>query len=189
MKKNIFCILAITILFISCEKSAEVPTYNFSKESLTYAQIPLNKYFIYKDSVSGDTDSVIATRSTMGKVPISVHPNSIWPVSHYCQKFTLMLSNRSTSIIWFYGDAVAYANENDVYMFGNPSGNQKVLPKITIEGKDYSDVVQVKGGNNLSPSSPSYGASTFYWAKGIGIIKRTETKDSSTQTWTLLRRG
>jgi len=185
MKKNIFFILAVTILFTSCEKSAEVPTYNFSKESLAYVQIPLDKYFIYKDSVSGNTDSVIVTRSTLlMKVPYLSKNGTI---SYYFQTFDLMLSNRSTSVVWYYGTWATKPNEYDA--LSNFWVSKKILPNITIEGKDYSDVVQVTWGNNFSPSSPSYGAWTFYWAKGIGIIKRTETIGASTQTWTLLRYG
>jgi len=184
MKKNIIYILGFTILIISCEKSTDVPTYNLSKESLAYVQIPVGKYFIYKDSVSGNTDSVIVTESKLGRVPHFVS-YSIFDsrVSYYYQSFTLSLSkvNGNTSILWFNGIAGANANENDAYRFGT-SSIQKILPNIIIEGKDYSDVVQV----TYSYSSLYY---CYYWAKGIGIIKRTEPKGASAQTWTLLRRG
>lgn len=76
--------------------------------------------------------------------------------------------------------------------FTNTIGSQYVfvnIPNITIEGKSYSDVVQLTYSNYQSPSSPSYYTSTYYWAKGIGIIKRTVTTATSTQTWTLLRHG
>jgi len=221
MKKNIFYILAITILFISCKKSDVSPqpllTANFAKEGLNYVQIPLNKYFIYKDSVSGNTDSVIVTQSIL---ETKLMPANILLIlvfsppmpAYYYQSYTLLLSkvNGNTSTDWFYGIANADPTINLNTLVGltliegrDISTKYKIpafkypfyfgTSKITIEGKDYSDVIQITNSNYLSPSSPdyltSYFTSTYYWAKGIGIVKRTLKTATSTQTWTLLRRG
>jgi len=172
--------------FFPAKKSTDSPaleTFNLSKESLAYVQIPIGKYFIYKDSVSGNTDSVIVTKSELKTVPHFVSPSLFdGRVSYYYQSCTLYLSkkNGNASILWFEKIAEANANVHDAYL--DLYSTQKIIPNITIEGKNYSDVIQVT-------YSSSYFASTFYWAKGIGIIKRTETKGASTQTWTLLRNG
>jgi len=223
MKKNILYVVAVAMLFFSCKKSADSPaleTFNFSKESLTYVQIPLNKYFIYKDSVSSNTDSVIVTQSALVTQLMPAHQSGgffdpIQPAYNY-QTFTLLLSkiNGNTSTDWFYGiantdsyvspdglllrerDRSTNADKNYVFSQGSKiisPGSQIIITNITIEGKDYSHVIQFTSSNGILPSSSSYHqyylACTYYWAKGIGIIKRTVTTATSTQTWTLVRRG
>src|SRR5688500_1088160 len=50
-------------------------------EGLKYIQIPLEKYFIYKDSASGSLDSVVVTKSLFETIhyPVGTNINGIIP--------------------------------------------------------------------------------------------------------------
>jgi len=220
MKKNLFSIVACTLLFISCKKNVDEPAQvihiNFSKEALAYVQMPANKYYIYKDSATGETDSVVVTKSTLETQLMPSQTYNIlglvglWPAYNY-QTFTLVLSKiiGSTSTDWFSGIANAgysyfigantdaagvwlIERNRSATVFDSPSfliDHSKIIsPTITLEGKDYSAVVQFT--NSIGqPSNQNYLAYTYYWAKGIGIIKRSITTGNTTQTWTLVRNG
>ncbi len=47
-----------------------------------------------------------------------------------------------------------------------------IIPSITIEGKNYSSVIKGSSENVSDINDPDDEKRTFYWAKGIGIIKR-----------------
>ena len=218
MKKNLFSIVACTLLFISCKKTVDEPAkkiqINFSKEALAYVQMPVNKYYIYKDSASGKIDSVVVTKSTL---ETNLMPSQTYnilglvgqrPAYHY-QTFTLLLTKVTGSISteWFYGNADAgysayigastdlagvwlIERNRRVVVFDSRSflieHSKIIIPTITLEGKDYSDVVQFT--NSIGqPSNQNYIADTYYWAKGLGIIKRSITTGNTTQTWTLVK--
>jgi hypothetical protein len=72
--------------------------------------LPLNKYFIYKDSATGMLDSVVVKQSEVVYILIPAH-RSIGLFdpdvpAYYIQKFTLLLTrNGTTSDDWFYGEA------------------------------------------------------------------------------------
>ena len=222
MQKNVFLLAIGTLLFISCKKSVDDPRLNiqmnFSKEALAYVQMPANKYYIYKDSATGDTDSVVVAQSSLEtKLMPSLTYNILGfdthqPAYNY-QTFTLLLAkvNGSTSTDWFYGIADANyfftlkntdtagvwlmekhrSTDEFILVVFSPhftNGNKIIIPNLTIEGKNYSDVVQFTN-RRLTPSSQNYLASTYYWAKGIGIIKRSITTGNTTQTWSLTRNG
>lgn len=57
---------------------------------------------------------------------------------------------------------------------------------MNIEGKTYSNVIEtiMASGN---PADPGYKKTIYYWAKPVGIIKRTMINGSSIKTYTLLR--
>jgi hypothetical protein len=47
------------------------------------------------------------------------------------------------------------------------------IPAMTIEGNTFTDIITGGTDNtNLDINNPNYLKRTFYWAKGIGIIKR-----------------
>lgn len=229
MKTNIILLSVVTLLCISCKKNVNEPgpiQINFSKEALTYVYMPPNKYYIYKDSATGETDSVMVTQSEVDRILAPAQTYNILGFpghqpAFYYQSFSLLLSkiNGSSSSDWFYGIAKANlgyfsssntdsaglmllernrsANADKLYVFNSFSlasgfGNT-VFPSLTIEGKVYSDVIRVTNNNGYTPSISGYSqfylATIYYWAKGIGIIKRSLITASSTKTWTLVRNG
>jgi len=63
------------------------------------------------------------------------------------------------------------------------------MPSVNIEGKTYTDVHSFFSSNGLPASNPGYLATTFWWVKGIGIIKREIKTNNSVKTSLLLRHG
>ena len=66
------------------------------------------------------------------------------------------------------------------------SNSQYSNLSMNIEGKTYSNVIEtiMASGN---PTDPGYKKTIYYWAKPVGIIKRTIIDASSIKTYTLLR--
>ena len=66
-----------------------------------------------------------------------------------------------------------------------------IIPKLLVEGMEYNDVLGFTSTNGIDSTKYPYRyyASSYYWAKGVGIIKRSITKAQSTQTWTLVKMG
>jgi hypothetical protein len=117
MKSYFFTTILLLCLFCSCEKDKATdqtdPTYiQFSADALAYVQLPINKYFIYKDSASGSTDSVIVTESEVEKLfqPKDTFQGLFGPLylpAYYYQDFSLLLTSYSDTSQkdWFYGVA------------------------------------------------------------------------------------
>ncbi len=225
MKKNVLLLIISTILFASCKKSVDEPAqsmhFNFSKEALAYVQMPANKNYIYKDSATGEMDSILVNKSTLEN---NLMPSSTYNIlgfpstfpAYYFQTFTLLLTkiNGSKSLDWFYGIANANIgnyiggsndsagvlllerdrslNADKGYVFNSfpvQGGVKMIIPNLTIEGKEYIDVVRFTSTNGLTPSANGYRAVIYYWAKGIGLIKRSISSTNSTKTWTLVKNG
>ncbi|HZY36225.1 MAG TPA: hypothetical protein VFE53_06230, partial [Mucilaginibacter sp.] len=93
--------------------------------------------------------------------------------------FTLTEINPGDTTVWLSGDGfsliecVLYSGNQQFELYQE---NAPIIPAIVIEGKTYANV-------NLT----SNGANAYYWAKGIGLIKRRETNGTVINTYTLLR--
>jgi hypothetical protein len=121
-----FIVLLHICLFCSCkkEKPSTPKTYDFSlsAEGLSYVQIPLNRYFIYKDSATGTLDSVVVTQSTLEKQyqPASTISGGLFVTSlpaYYYQTFSLLLTRYGTTHgDWFYGET----SDRPLFGFGSP---------------------------------------------------------------------
>ena len=63
------------------------------------------------------------------------------------------------------------------------------MPSMTIEGKTYTNVISGGIDNTyMDINAPNYFKRTFYWAKGVGIVKRVIiTTGGAIKTHTLLR--
>ncbi|MGN6249885.1 MAG: hypothetical protein ACTHNG_16150 [Ginsengibacter sp.] len=213
---------AAAILFFSCKKekapTPKVYSFSFYSEPLQYVQIPLNKYFIYKDSASGALDSVVVTESKLEtKYEPSVTSNYFFTTpAYYYQSFSLLLTKSgSAGGDWFYGETIdrpyfGYstalsdsisltlvekdrATQEDVafaFVF-NASTNtaDSIIPSLTIEGKTYTNVLRHPDWNGLDSLNEFYRESVYYWVKGLGIIKRRIKTPGSIKTQLLIRNG
>ncbi len=219
----------LTALFFiastSCQKILDKPGPNqisFAGEAMDYAQLPLNRYFIYKDSATGDFDSVGVTQSDLSNIDNPAYPGTGLldpPTPAYNhQKFKLTLTKLNGSpAIWFQGVADAY-NSNLYYASTSLSiltfyGNDNIISPNEVNGYGFSyptpsfDTVlnfpNFKVGNNIynnvlgfiSASAqdgftqPWDFNSTYYWAKGVGIVQRTVRTIYGTTTSFLERYG
>ena len=210
--KNITIPLAMLIILMnSCSKTVtQKPAPNtdvdiyFDKAALEYIQLPVNRHFIYKDSATGNIDSVLATQSDLSNFTTPGNPAfSVPPV--YSQKYHLVLTRTNGSgTIWFQGLANSlqgagfqYAPDTTAVISFNASDNivtdtlpeygflsngfdiSQSLNSLTVESTIYHDVFVYTYSNQsfrMPQTVPII--STYYWARNVGIVKRTIEKDS-----------
>lgn len=232
MKKYIFYYLSgLIFLSVSCKKADFSGIYSlsgnlnpntvimhFSQPALDYIQLPVNRYFIYKDSATGFIDSVRVTQSvieTNFQQATSGYPGSPATYSDVYKLTLTKFTPPSTNQPWFEGTArgagflgftsatiidsnINFSNgQNSLPVFWHPltfSGfNQftryTYLPTMSIEGITYTAVHLFSSSNGLPSTDVNYQASVFFWVKGIGIIKKEIRTFISVKTSLLLRYG
>jgi hypothetical protein len=189
------------VLIAGCSKGLNVPGKpgaSLSADGLAYIQMTAGKYYIYRDSVMNTTDSVVVTKSQFD-VHDGYYTGPGGPTQFNAQQYTLILSqmNGNSPTEWLTGQATANLYISDFIMspINNTSGiifrypvcncsNQLSIAAMTVAGKTYTNVINISGAlvvNNVTVNI------SFYWAKGIGLIKRTETTSAGTNTYLLLR--
>lgn len=225
MKKNIFYLITgITFLFISCKKNdfkgLNFPVFsgitlnviNFDTNALSFIILPANRYFIYKDSSNGITDSVVVKQTNVESVLQQSVQNPPTPVFFY-SKYTLILEKISgaTNQIWYKGIArcdsqytaapvsidsnfVLSNEQTNLPAFWYPfksSGTMQytLIPILTIENSTYTTVHKFSATNGLQFSDINYQATIYYWVKGTGIIKKEIISNNSVKTYLLIRYG
>lgn len=230
MKKIIFCWLAASVVILTACKKIDLSggldlsgstnpntvIVHFYQAALDYIQLPVNRYFIYKDSASGTMDSVKVTQSA---IETNFYPaTSGFPGTPavYSDAYKLTLTTYQalppTNQTWFKGIAnsisfwgfvsatiidsnINFVNEQPTLVvfrhpFASAGSNQYAyLPTLVIEGIAYAAVHCFSSSNGLSSSDINYQASIFYWVKGIGIIKRESRSFNSVKTSLLIRYG
>ncbi|MBK8610833.1 MAG: hypothetical protein IPL84_13075 [Chitinophagaceae bacterium] len=229
MKNIIFKFIAASaLLFSACKKidlsgpidfsgTTPIGTNNvsFYTYALDFIKLPVNRYFIYKDSATGIFDSVVVTQSiletrfepahsgfpgtyalnyenyrlTLTKYQVSPSINEVWynavANSHYSW-FWPAPSTGIDSNFNFYSTGVS----NFWFPLSSSGSSQyNYLPTLTIEGTAYSNVHQFSASNELPANNPNYNASVFYWVKGIGFIKKEIRTFNTVKTSLLIRFG
>lgn len=206
-KSTIF-FLIILFLFSNCKKEDKPDTaeysLSFSHRALEYVQLTEGKYLIYKDSATSLLDSVIIVNSTIENLFTPQSSGFITP-SYNHERFRLLLSKyEGTSVTeWFNGTAdlvfstlpFASSDTETVRMYeqdGTPAYNfgessQSNLT-MTIEGRTFNNVEETINDSGVAINHPAYKVTAYYWAKGVGIIKRRTIKTGGViKTYTLLR--
>jgi hypothetical protein len=208
--RNFFLGIIILLVSIGCKKSnrhySVFNNFTFSKEALDYIKFNPGKYFIYKDSATLTTDSVVVTESLLDTVS-GTEDGFFGVIDHYtAQEYTLILSkiDSSGATVWVTGKASSldgytgnvYLDRLPTsiggYLFRYPPGGgvyqepcncviERNIPAITVEGDTYTDVVLTVDEYSASKKS------SYYWAKEVGLIKRSEVNGTDTKTYTLLR--
>jgi hypothetical protein len=232
MKLSFLTIILLCFVCYSCKKSKVTtkqtdPVYiQFSADALAYVRLPLNKYFIYKDSASGLIDSVIVTESDVEKVfqpeyTVQVFNGTFNLPAYYYQDFSLLLTGYSgtSQKEWFYAVAqstfpsfdnsknsdnaslvlleknrttdtpINYAFVYPLDTISSLVEKMSIISSILIEGKMYSNVEFYSNSNGIDSTNADYARSIYYWAKGVGIIKREIKTSNSIQTYLLVRNG
>jgi len=192
---------------LSCKKSKDPEPVRislaFSDKALEYVKLTEGKYFIYKNSVNANQDSVVVTESYLNTVLTPETPGSgiLFP-AYYHERFRLKLSKftGTTSSEWLYGIADIpfsfFSSDTAALQLQETIGSSLFyflhsdLPNlnIVVEGKTYSNVVLTSWDNGWDISNPLYKKTLTYWAKGTGIIKREViTTGGANLTYSLLR--
>lgn len=215
MKNPLLFLAVILIIHSSCKKDTEaVPVlqdYQFKPEFLSYVQLPLNSYFIYKDSATSVIDSVVVKESILERLYMPEQRDNLvskTPAYNY-QNFRLALKKYSGSSAtdWFEGFASAVYGELKIIdrlrniAYGGPAfyyslttyntvySAYDIMPQMTVEGKTYNNVIMVMNANTSDTTASFYYRSTYYWAKGVGIIKREVKTPGNIKTELLIRNG
>ena len=201
----------------------------FSVTALQYIRPSLNNYFIYEDSATGTTDSVVITENTLENILCPKHYDTL-PVffsndvtvteidDYYYQSlrlvYTKFVGNTASNWLSLANDDLHSIEEFSLfdpspdssiimekwdstfsiptaYYFGYPFGTASVIPDIVIGQKTYHDVVNFHYEQlpNSSNDPDSLKSADTYWARGIGLIKRTEVTTNTTHSWSLVRKG
>lgn len=221
--KNILLPVAILFALVSsCTKTGykPIPTppdafINFSKADLEYVLIPLDRYFIYKDSATGNFDSVIVVQNDLTVTSTDAVPFWNLPATH-TQAYALDLEiKKDSETLWYQGSANAFYGTSSPYVsdtaakirfsakdnlspypandYGfssdtSSSVSYQHLSSMAVESNMYNDVVVCSSTSpGFNATDSFYFKSTYYWAKGVGIIKRI-VQTNSTITTSLLER-
>ena len=185
-KITLLLTICLVCLF-SCSKESpsKRPTteYILDPNGLKYIQLRLGQYFIYKDSASGLTDSVVVTESTFKKEGEGV----TWAGINR-EIYRLRLASKDST--WIQAQATAWNEKGDFFILDYfsyqphcascASSAVYTLPSLTVEGVTYNNVIRY---GNYYPNG--YGAE-YYWAPLIGLIK-TVQQNPRRKTYTLLR--
>jgi len=207
---SVFRPLAIIIIasaFFACKKPDTTVTLSlaFSRKALEYVNPTEGKYLIYKDSASSLTDSVVVTKSKVSRLLYPESSNSITIPAHYQENFGLTLTKYTGTgyAEWLNANAELafatlpfYTNDTSAVDLYEVAGGRIFymrdtdMPSLSmvVEGRTFNNVVVMESDNGLAISNPIYKRTAFYWAKGIGIIKRrTITTGGAVKTYNLLR--
>ena len=193
--------------------SINIISNQFDSTAISYINIPNRSYFIYKDSASGTADSVVsyAAVSYVYVPPVAGNPSK---PGYYYYVYDFELGNYwsyNPNLIFLKGHASCDTDYKNVKTFIDSnftmvneltglaafwypfvsSSNQHYnwIGSISIEGKIYNNVQCFFASNGLQPAQTNYLATTFYWVKGIGIIKKEIRTFNSVKTSFLLRYG
>lgn len=174
-----FLLLVLTALLVACKKEvqpSEPIHFKLDPVGLKYTQLALGKYFIYKDSATGNTDSLVVTRSSLyDKEGLFQMKAALY------ENYELIMTQKSAAndSIWIYGLSTAGnspCGNTAMLLYGalelyfvypascpqNPRSS--MLPSLTIEGETYKDVVVV---DNMQGDL----GSKYFWAPSVGLIK------------------
>jgi hypothetical protein len=223
--KNIILLVAILLTLVSsCTKTGYKPLptppeafINFSKADLEYVLIPHDRYFIYKDSATGNLDSVTVAQNDLTVSSSDAVPFWNLPATHF-QMYTLDLEiNKDSETLWYrgvanssYGTSSPFVSDSAAKIRFSAQDNLIAYPaldygfssetsssvsnqhqsSLTVESNIYNDVVVCTCTSpGLDATDPGNFKSTYYWAKGVGIIKRTVETNSTITTSVLERYG
>jgi len=186
--------LLVIYSFSGCKKTEVKPVLNLlPAEGLAYIQAGQGKYFIYRDSVANKTDSVVCTKSLLETYNGTYSDVN---VNYTAQRYTIVLSkiDAGSTSVWL--SAVTGISGPGFQLIASDSSSNghaifwdydTIIPTMVVEGKTYTNV-SLSTIPLTSPGNPvSNISSWYYWAKGVGLIKRVETNGPVTNIYTLLR--
>ncbi len=220
MRYNLFlpCI-TLVIVFTYCQgcgkaglggsKKDNPDTLKFTKNAFDYVNMPYSKHFIYKDSATAQTDSVVVTKNQLEDYFMEERGAGDWYFggtvpSYYYEHFNLILTKCEGAVRteWFNGNAdagsitgicdTASMHLQNISTFFSIAFSLSEMDSpansIAVEGITYNNVVITSHNNGLDPLDQHYYKTTFYWAKGVGLIKtQLIHTNAPSKTYTLLR--
>lgn len=108
-----------------------------------------------------------------------------WLSINYRQQYSFNFIYASDNIIKNAGEIVFWNPAKSDYGIKNDMGVESI-PSITIEGKTYQNVLRFVNKNGSDTTATYYIKSDYYWAQGVGVIKRSLKNAQGVHTETLL---
>jgi hypothetical protein len=189
-------------------------TFNISlsRNALEYVNIPVGKYFIYRVTGNSLLDSIRVVSNQLDTVNMPRNNNINFP-EHNIERFRLKMDKYQVPIMgtgvliseWVWSTTVPTpynpydsSSTADVRLEFTGAGagqlifygthNLSPTETIVVEGVTYTGVIRTESNNGLTISNPNYQKNVFYWARGLGVIKRITTSFNGYEvTRTLLR--
>lgn len=201
--KSFFPLLVVAAMLTafqtSCKK--EEAMYKLPADGLKYIQLRPGQFFIYKDSASGKTDSVVVTESSLTAESFTYQGFTSNSITARREVFRLVLTrkNGGADSTWLSGTAkgdfgsnrAILKESNNESLFVYPAVclcyNIYSLASMSVEGKTYNNVMVVEG------ASRNLNFYDLYWAPSVGLIRMrkhdlsTPLPNRVTTTWNLLR--
>jgi hypothetical protein len=199
MRKAFSFLCMLPFVMLACSKEPEEEEYTLDPAGMQYIQLRQGQYFIYRDSATGSTDSVVVSESSLATERFS---ESLWgskPGWARRQVYGLALQRKNGGdSTWLKGTATAdylpyviLEDERGRYfsypgdcLFGN---DVERLASLMVEGKMYTDVM-VFHRRDFSDFNHAY-----YWAPSNGLVQVVKQDWTSPvfKRWkyTLLRHG
>ncbi|MEO8769070.1 MAG: hypothetical protein ABI402_03265 [Ferruginibacter sp.] len=200
----------LAVIFLSCKKEhnpfEDTYSIKYTTKALPYVQLPENHYRIYKDSATGVLDSIIITKSELGSdlLRAATYNGFHYAATNY-ETFKLQFTKYTGSLdsIWLSAsaslqsmafntlsnkDTIALSlTSTDILQVFYLANSDVPATSLLVEGINYNEVVVTIGEFNVA-TDPSYKKTINYWAKNVGLIKRTDISfGGGIKTWTLLR--
>jgi hypothetical protein len=208
---------AMAISMTGCNKSVAEPPryYQTPLEVADYLGFPVGSFFIYKDSVTGSFDSITVTESDRRKLfrPSHLGRNLLgaYTVPDYYYDslgFRMALQTSSGAVDWLRISHVELGSDPNRYYGYDQRGYEALvfvypvtedwkntsddgvflIPSMTVEGIIYNNVYRVLDSQGVA-SPTTYYSVDYYWAKGVGVIKKIYKTNTETHSWTLVRKG
>jgi len=212
---RLLAVLVIALAMQSCQKDpvmvdpmTRVFNIKMSPNALEYVNIPVGKYFVYKVPGYTALDSVVVTNNELAMVNFPRDNSNNFP-EHNVQRLRLTMtqyiqtSGGMITTEWLKGVAMPeifnpYDSTTTADVRLRFSGTQQVIfygaqnisgsLTMVVEGVTYTGVSKAESDNGLPISNAGYEKNTFYWAKGVGIIKRVVVNwNGATTEMNLLR--
>lgn len=171
MKQTLFPTLIAFIAFQSCDGPyANCDEYSFSDELKSYVSFPAQSSWVYHDSQSSKSDSVVLLGSSTEQIDYCDYKTSHEEI--LTQTFTID-GYRTTAVSHA---SLTYNQHGDAESIGQLDLERaERMDTMTVNGTLYENVVKYQNGGN-----------TFYWAKNIGPIRKEFSDNGTVYTMDLM---
>jgi len=172
-KKILFLILAIICCIAAdCGKDNDKPTYYMPQDFKDYVMYPVGSYWVYEDSISGETDSIVLTKQET----FIEKPGHVW--GFYWEN--LRHEFYSSYYTQFSGGGGIYSEYPLVYNYngwGYYLSTENGLGSIEDFEYFYYDSLKIdeKWYYNIKYYYRKDAGISSFWALGIGIIRKEDT--------------
>jgi hypothetical protein len=203
MKKLLYFILALGLwLAFACKKEEKPVHSTVSAEMKAWAVFSPGSYWIYQNDSTYELDSVYVIKNdTFTKVGYSdgeTHwtAEEIKTYMRNSKNYLIVISTSSECHVYEgdenekYSKSFEFLYLKDKNEFFSPTGKPlTIIDSLYLNGQKYNNIVKylvdcIYSGSETNPESNE---NIYYAARNYWIIKKIETYNNQTESWSLLR--